>query len=46
MVLMKQSQRLNYMRILGSPVGYLINFGPMDKLQYKRFLISENLRDD
>ncbi len=23
------------------PVGYLINFGPLGKLQYKRFILSE-----
>ena len=36
-----EAQLLNYMRITRSPVGYLINFGPIAKLQYKRFILSE-----
>lgn len=36
-----EAQLLNYMRITRSPVGYLINFGPIGKLQYKRFVLSE-----
>jgi GxxExxY protein len=36
-----EAQLLNYMRITRSPVGYLINFGPIGKLQYKRFILSE-----
>ncbi len=36
-----EAQLLNYMRISRSPVGYLINFGPIGKLQYKRFILSE-----
>jgi GxxExxY protein len=35
-----EAQVFNYMRIARQPVGYLINFGPMDKLQFKRFVIS------
>lgn len=35
-----EGQLLNYMRITRSPVGYLINFGPIGKLQYKRFILS------
>lgn len=38
-----EGQLLNYMRITRSPVGYLINFGPLGKLQYKRFILSEFL---
>lgn len=38
-----ESQILNYMRITRSPIGYLINFGPVGKLQYKRFILSEFL---
>jgi len=34
---------INYMRITHSPIGYLINFGPMGKRQYKRFILSEFL---
>jgi GxxExxY protein len=36
-----EGQVLNYMRISRSPIGYLINFGPMGKLDYKRFILSE-----
>ncbi len=36
-----EGQLLNYMRITRMPVGYLINFGPLGKLQYKRFILSE-----
>lgn len=36
-----EAQIMNYMRITKQPVGYLINFGPIGKLQYKRFIISE-----
>lgn len=38
-----EAQLLNYMRITRSPVGYLINFGPIGKLGYKRFILSEFL---
>lgn len=38
-----EAQLLNYMRITRSPIGYLINFGPIGKLQYKRFILSEFL---
>ena len=40
-----EAQLLNYMRITRSPVGYLINFGPIGKLQYIRFILSEYLHD-
>jgi GxxExxY protein len=36
-----EAQILNYMRITKQPVGYLINFGPKDRLEWKRFIISE-----
>ena len=36
-----EAQLINYMRITRSPVGYLINFGPIGKLEYKRFVLSE-----
>ena len=36
-----EAQLMNYMRISRSPVSYLINFGPIGKLQYKRFVLSE-----
>ena len=34
-----EAQLINYMRISQSPVGYLINFGPIGKLEYKRFIL-------
>jgi GxxExxY protein len=36
-----EAQLLNYMRITRQPVGYLINFGPKDSLEWKRFILSE-----
>lgn len=36
-----EAQIINYMRITKQPIGYLINFGPIGKLQYKRFILSE-----
>jgi GxxExxY protein len=36
-----EAQLLNYMRITHQPVGYLINFGPKDTLEWKRFILSE-----
>jgi len=38
-----EAQLMNYMRITRSPIGYLINFGPIGKLEYKRFILSEFL---
>ena len=38
-----EAQIMNYMRITGQPIGYLINFGPIGKLEYKRFILSELL---
>jgi GxxExxY protein len=38
-----EAQVMNYMRITKQPIGYLINFGPVGKLQYKRFILSEFL---
>ncbi|MEM7386615.1 MAG: GxxExxY protein [Verrucomicrobiota bacterium] len=34
-----EAQLLNYMRVTKSRVGYLINFGPTTKLEWKRFVI-------
>ena len=39
-----EAQLLNYMRIARKPVGYLINFGPIGKLEWKRFVLSEFLK--
>jgi GxxExxY protein len=35
-----ESQLFNYMRISQSPVGYLINFGHKDQLEWKRFILT------
>ncbi len=34
-----EAQLFNYMRISGKRVGYLINFGAADELEWKRFAI-------
>jgi len=36
-----EAQLINYMRITQQPVGYLINFGHKDTLEWKRFILSE-----
>ena len=36
-----EAQLINYMRIARQPVGYLINFGHKDTLEWKRFILSE-----
>jgi len=36
-----ERQLLNYMRITRKAVGYLVNFGPLDKLEWKRYILSE-----
>jgi GxxExxY protein len=36
-----EQQLLNYMRITRKAVGYLINFGPMKQLEWKRFILTE-----
>jgi GxxExxY protein len=38
-----EAQLLNYMRLARKPVGYLINFGPIAKTEWKRFVLSEFL---
>ena len=35
------AQLLNYMRLARKPVGYLINFGPLGKVEWKRFVLRE-----
>jgi GxxExxY protein len=35
------AQLINYMRITRNPIDYLINLGPIGKLQCKRFILSE-----
>ena len=41
-----EAQLMNYMRITRQPIGYLINFGPIGKLEWKRFVLSEFLAKD
>jgi len=36
-----EAQLFNYLRVSSKQVGYLINFGSADELQWKRFLLSE-----
>jgi GxxExxY protein len=36
-----EAQLINYMRITKQPVGYLMNFGHKDALEWKRFILSE-----
>ena len=36
-----EAQLFNYLRITRQPVGYLINFGHKDTLEWKRFILSE-----
>jgi GxxExxY protein len=36
-----EAQLINYLRITKQPVGYLVNFGHKDSLEWKRFILSE-----
>ena len=36
-----EAQLMNYMRITRKPVGYLINFGPISGVEWKRIVLSE-----
>jgi GxxExxY protein len=36
-----EAQLINYMRITKQPVGYLIDFGHKDTLEWKRIILSE-----
>ena len=36
-----EAQLMNYLRITKQPVGYLVNFGRKDMLEWKRFILSE-----
>lgn len=38
-----EAQVLNYRRIARSSIGYLSNFGPIGKLEFKRLILSEFL---
>jgi GxxExxY protein len=39
-----EAQLMNYMRLTRKPVGYLLNFGPITKIEWKRFVLSEYLQ--
>ena len=41
-----EAQLMNYMRITKQPVGYLINFGHKDDLEWKRIIFSEFISND
>ena len=41
-----ERQLLNYMRIARKAVGYLVNFGPLEKLEWKRFILREHIPID
>ena len=41
-----QAQVVNYLKATGLALGYVINFGNLDKLQWQRVLMSENLIED
>ena len=41
-----EGQLMNYMRITLTAVGYLMNFGQPQGLQWKRFIISEYIPED
>ena len=36
-----EAQLFNYLRIARQPVGYLVNFGHKDRLQWKRYVLSD-----
>ena len=40
-----ERQLLNYLRITKKAVGYLINFGPMEAVEWKRFMLWEYVPD-
>jgi GxxExxY protein len=37
-----EAQLFNYLRIARQPVGYLLNFGFKDDLQWKRYILTES----
>ena len=38
-----EAQLLNYLKATGKPVGYLVNFGCREKLEWKRFARTRNI---
>lgn len=41
-----EAQLVNYMRLTRQPVGYLLNFGHKDTLEWKRVILSEYISDE
>ena len=41
-----EQQLLNYMHITKKPVGYLINFGPMKSVEWKRFILKRYISEN
>lgn len=41
-----EAQLFNYMRIARRPVGYLVNFGHKDTLEWRRLILSESISAD
>ncbi len=40
------AQVMNYLKATGLALGYVINFGSQEKLQWQRVLMSDNLMED
>ena len=40
-----EKQLLNYMHLTKSTVGYLINFGTPESVEWKRYILSEYIPD-
>lgn len=38
-----EAQLLNYLKATGKPVGYLVNFGGREKLEWKRFVRTKKI---
>lgn len=38
-----EAQLINTLRLTRSPVGYLLNFGHKDTLEWRRFILSEHI---
>ena len=39
-----EAQLMNYLRLTRQPVGYLVNFGHKDTLEWKRIILSEYIK--
>jgi len=39
-----EAQLINYLRLTRQPVGYLVNFGHKDTLEWKRIILSEYIK--